>query len=124
MTGRRPIARGRAKQLEQLAINLVPLDLFCTRQIRCSGLIGILQRTSFELTQERSGAVSRFRTRPCRHPLTDIITDLSGTLPADYAALLPIAADVALVPFALFLGLGPTADAVEGTLLNITGLIP
>ncbi len=36
----------------------------------------------------------------------------------------PIAADVALVPFALFLGLGPIANAVEGTLLNITGLIP
>jgi hypothetical protein len=47
-------------------------------------------------------------------PLTDIINDLSGILPADYAALLPIAADVALVPFALFLGLGPIADAVEG----------
>jgi PE-PPE domain len=36
----------------------------------------------------------------------------------------PIAADIALVPFALFLGLGPIADAVEGTLLNIAGLIP
>lgn len=36
----------------------------------------------------------------------------------------PVAADIALVPFALFLGLGPIVDAVEGTLLNITGLIP
>jgi hypothetical protein len=45
-------------------------------------------------------------------------------LPADYAALLPTAADVALVPFALFSGLSPIADAAEGTLVNITGLIP
>jgi hypothetical protein len=56
--------------------------------------------------------------------LTDIINDLSGILPADYAALLPIAADVALVPFTLFLGVGPTTAAIEGTLLNIANLIP
>ena len=36
----------------------------------------------------------------------------------------PIAPDVALVPFALFLGLGPIAYAVEGTLLTSRGLIP
>jgi hypothetical protein len=45
MTGRRPIARGRATQLKQLTINLAPLDLLCTRQI------GILQPRSLELTQ-------------------------------------------------------------------------
>jgi PE-PPE domain len=36
----------------------------------------------------------------------------------------PIAADVALVPFALFLGLSPVGDAIEGTLLNVGQLIP
>ncbi len=36
----------------------------------------------------------------------------------------PIAADVALIPFAIFLGAGPITDAVEGTLLNIANLIP
>jgi hypothetical protein len=36
----------------------------------------------------------------------------------------PIAADVALIPFAIFLGAGPITDAVEGTLLNIADLIP
>jgi hypothetical protein len=36
----------------------------------------------------------------------------------------PIAADVALIPFALFLGAGPISDAVEGTVLNLVNLIP
>jgi hypothetical protein len=36
----------------------------------------------------------------------------------------PIAADFALIPFAHFLGAGPLADAVEGTLHNIENLIP
>lgn len=35
-----------------------------------------------------------------------------------------IAADVALIPFAVFLGAGPIGDAIQGTLLNLTGLIP
>jgi hypothetical protein len=29
-----------------------------------------------------------------------------------------------LIPFAIFLGVGPIGDAVEGTLLNLSGLIP
>ena len=72
-------------------------------------------------------------------PVADTINALTVTLPAfDVTIFLdqleagnvlgaigdPIAADVALVPFALFLGLGPVANAVEGTLLNIGGLIP
>jgi PE-PPE domain len=72
-------------------------------------------------------------------PIADTINALTVTLPAfDVSIFLdqleagnvlgaigdPIAADVALVPFALFLGLGPLANAVEGTLLNIGGLIP
>jgi hypothetical protein len=36
----------------------------------------------------------------------------------------PIAADVALIPFALLLGAGPISDAVEGTVLNLANLIP
>jgi hypothetical protein len=36
----------------------------------------------------------------------------------------PIAPDVALIPFAIFLGAGPITDAVESTLLNIADLIP
>jgi hypothetical protein len=36
----------------------------------------------------------------------------------------PIAAEFALVPFAIFLGAGPIVDAVEGTLLNLVDLIP
>jgi hypothetical protein len=72
-------------------------------------------------------------------PIADTVNALTTSLPAfdvnvfvdqlEAGNLLgaigdPIAADVALVPFALFLGLGPIADAVEGTLLNISGLIP
>jgi hypothetical protein len=72
-------------------------------------------------------------------PIADTVNALTTSLPSfDVSVFLdqleagnligaigdPIAADVALVPFALFLGLGPIADAVEGTLLNITGLIP
>jgi hypothetical protein len=34
------------------------------------------------------------------------------------------AADVALIPFALFLGAGPISDALEGTVLNPINLIP
>jgi hypothetical protein len=72
-------------------------------------------------------------------PIADTVNALTTSLPAfDVSVFVdqleagnliaaigdPIAADVALVPFALFLGLGPIANAVEGTLLNITGLIP
>ena len=72
-------------------------------------------------------------------PIADTVNALTTSLPAfDVSVFLdqleagnlvgaigdPIAADVALVPFALFLGLGPIADAVQGTLLNIAGLIP
>jgi hypothetical protein len=72
-------------------------------------------------------------------PIADTINALTTTLPAYDASLFadqlevgnllgaigdPIAADVALVPFAIFLGVGPIADAVEGTLLNIADLIP
>jgi hypothetical protein len=35
----------------------------------------------------------------------------------------PIAADVALIPFAIFLGAGPVTEAAEGTLLNTADLI-
>jgi len=125
-----------------------------------SGLIDTLQPTSQELTQALLGGSFPLSDATLLSPPPDIINDLSATLSADYAALLPIAdtvnalttslpsfdvsvfldqleagnligaigdpiaADVALVPFALFLGLGPLADAVEGTLLNIMGLIP
>ena len=125
-----------------------------------SGLIDTLQPTSQELTQALLGGSFPLSDATLLSPPADIINDLTATLSADYAALLPIAdtvnalttslpsfdvsvfldqleagnliaaigdpiaADVALVPFALFLGLGPIADAVEGTLLNITGLIP
>jgi hypothetical protein len=125
-----------------------------------SGLIDTLQPTSQELTQALLGGSFPLSDATLLSPPADIIDDLSATLSADYAALLPIAdtvnalttslpafevsvfvdqleagnliaaigdpiaADVALVPFALFLGLGPIANAVEGTLLNITGLIP
>jgi hypothetical protein len=72
-------------------------------------------------------------------PIADTVNALTTALPAfDISTFVdqleagnliaaisdPIAADIALVPFALFLGLGPIADAVEGTLLNIAGLIP
>jgi hypothetical protein len=35
----------------------------------------------------------------------------------------PIAADVALIPFAIFLGAGPVTETAEGTLLNTADLI-
>jgi hypothetical protein len=125
-----------------------------------SGLINTLQPTSQELTQALLGGSFPLSDATLLSPPADIIDDLSATLSADYAALLPIAdtvnalttslpsfdvsvfldqleagnligaigdpiaADIALVPFALFLGLGPIADAVQGTLLNIAGLIP
>ena len=72
-------------------------------------------------------------------PIADTINALTTTLPAFDASLFtdqldagnllgaigdPIAADIALIPFAIFLGAGPISDAVEGTLLNITNLIP
>jgi PE-PPE domain len=72
-------------------------------------------------------------------PIADTINALTTTLPAFDASLFvdqleagnllgaigdPIAADVALVPFAIFLGAGPIIDAVEGTLLNFADLIP
>jgi hypothetical protein len=72
-------------------------------------------------------------------PIADTINALTTTLPAYDASLFvdqleagnllgaigdPIAADVALIPFAIFLGAGPITDAVEGTLLNIADLIP
>jgi hypothetical protein len=72
-------------------------------------------------------------------PIADTINALTTTLPAYDATLFadqleagnllgaigdPIAADFALDPFAIFLGAGPIADAVEGTLLNLVDLIP
>jgi SAM-dependent methyltransferase len=72
-------------------------------------------------------------------PIADTINALTTSLPAYDATLFadqleagnllgaigdPIAADFALVPFAIFLGAGPIADAVEGTLLNLVNLIP
>jgi hypothetical protein len=72
-------------------------------------------------------------------PIADTINVLTTTVPAYDASLFvdqleagnllgaigdPIAADVAMIPFAVFLGAGPIADAVEGTLLNIANLIP
>jgi len=125
-----------------------------------SGLIDTLQPTSQELTQALLGGGFPLSDATLLSPPADIIDDLSATLSADFAALLPIAdtvnalttslpafdvsvfvdqleagnligaigdpiaADIALVPFALFLGLGPIADAIEGTLLNISNLIP
>jgi hypothetical protein len=94
-----------------------------TSNFRCSGLIGILQPPSLELTQRDWVQFPAFDAT-LLSPLADIINDQSGILPADCAALLPIAADVALVPFTLFLGVGPTTAAIEGTLLNIANLIP
>jgi hypothetical protein len=72
-------------------------------------------------------------------PIADTINALTTTMPAYDTSLFvdqleagnllgaigdPIAADVALIPFAIFLGAGPITDAVEGTLLNIANLIP
>jgi PE-PPE domain len=72
-------------------------------------------------------------------PIADTINALTTTMPAYDASLFvdqleagnllgaigdPIAADVALIPFAILLGAGPITDAVEGTLLNIADLIP
>ena len=72
-------------------------------------------------------------------PIADTINALTTTLPAFDATLFvdqleagnllgaigdPIAADFALVPFAIFLGAGPIADAAEGTLINLVDLIP
>lgn len=72
-------------------------------------------------------------------PIADTVNALTTTLPAYDASLFvdqldagnllgalgdPIAADLALIPFAVFLGAGPISDAVEGTLLNIADLIP
>jgi hypothetical protein len=72
-------------------------------------------------------------------PIADTVNALTTSLPAFDAALFidqldagnllgaigdPIAANVALIPFAIFLGVGPITDAFEGTLLNIAGLIP
>ena len=72
-------------------------------------------------------------------PIADTINALDTSLPAFDASLVaddleagnllgaigdPIAADVALIPFALFLGAGPISDAVEGTVLNLVNLIP
>jgi hypothetical protein len=125
-----------------------------------SGLVDTLQPTSQELTQALLGGAFPLSDVTLASPPIDIINDLTSTLSADYATLLPIAdtvsalttslpqfdatvfldqleaghllaaigdpiaADVALVPFALFLGLSPIGDAVEGTLLNIAHLIP
>jgi len=72
-------------------------------------------------------------------PVADTVNALTTTLPAFDGNIFvdqleagyliaaigdPIAADVALVPFALFLGLGTITDAIEGTHLNIADLIP
>jgi hypothetical protein len=125
-----------------------------------SGLIDTLQPTSAELTQALLGGNFPLSDATLFSPPADIVNDLSSTVSADYAALLPIAdtidaltttlpaydaslfadqleagnllgaigdpiaADVALVPFAIFLGAGPIADAIEGTVLNLVDLIP
>lgn len=125
-----------------------------------SGLIDTLQPTSLELTQALLGGNFPLSDATLLSPPAYIINDLSSTVSADYAALLPIAdtinaltttlpafdaslfvdqleagnlfgaigdpiaADVALVPFAIFLGACPITDAVEGALLNLTSLIP
>ncbi|UQX09643.1 hypothetical protein [Candidatus Mycobacterium methanotrophicum] len=72
-------------------------------------------------------------------PIADTANTLTTSLPAYDMSLFadqieagnllgaigdPIAADVALIPFALFLGVGPLTDAVQGALLNIANLIP
>jgi PE-PPE domain-containing protein len=111
-------------------------------------------------------ALSEFDHFPISHATllsspTDLINDLSGTLSADYAALLPvadtvnalltslpaydlnlftdqleagnllgaigdpIAADIALVPFAFGFGAAaPVLEATAGTLINLVDLIP
>jgi PE-PPE domain len=125
-----------------------------------AGLIDSLQPTSLQLTEALLGWSFPLSDATLLSPPTDIINDLSSTVSADYAALLPIAdtinlltttlpaydaslfgdqleagnllgaigdpiaADIALVPFAIFLGVGPITDAIEGTLLNIADLIP
>jgi hypothetical protein len=72
-------------------------------------------------------------------PIADTIDALTTTLPAYHASLFadqleagnllaaigdPITADIALVPFAIFLGVGPITDAIEGTAHNLVDLIP
>jgi hypothetical protein len=125
-----------------------------------SGLIDTTQPTSLELTQALLGGTFPLSDVTLLSPLPDILNDVSATLSADYATLLPIldtitaltttlpefdasifvdqleagnivaalgdpiAADIALIPFSLFLGLGPIGNAIEGTLLNVVGLIP
>lgn len=124
-----------------------------------SGLIDTLQPTPQELSQALLGGTFPISDVTLHSPLPDIVNDLTATLSADEAALLPIAdtinaftttlpaydatlfmdqleagnllgaigdpiaADLALVPFAIFLGAGPIADAVEGTLTNLLNLI-
>jgi hypothetical protein len=72
-------------------------------------------------------------------PVADTLNALTITLPAYDASLFvdqleagnllgaigePIAADVALLPFAISPGAGSIVDAAEGTLLNLLNLIP
>jgi hypothetical protein len=123
-----------------------------------SGFIDTLHPTLPELTQALLGGDFPLSGVTLASPLSAIVNDVSSTLSADSAALLPIAdtvtaltttlpaydatlftdqleagnllgaigdpiaADLALVPFALFLGAGPLADAAEGTLLNVLNL--
>jgi hypothetical protein len=125
-----------------------------------SGLIDTLQPTPQELTQALLGGDFPLSDVTLASPLSAIVNDLSASLSADYAALVPIpdtlnaltttlpaydanlftdqleagnllgalgdpiAADLALVPFALVLGSGALANAIQGTLVNLAGLIP
>lgn len=72
-------------------------------------------------------------------PIADTANALLTTLPSDDASLFmgglqagnildavgePIAADLALVPFALGLAVGPVLEATAGTLINLVDLIP
>ncbi|MGH3968958.1 MAG: PE-PPE domain-containing protein [Mycobacterium sp.] len=124
-----------------------------------SGLTDTLQPTLSELSQALLGSNSFPNSDVTLHsPLPDIINDITATVSADEAALLPIqdtittltttlpayganifldqleagnllgaigdpiAADTALVSFAIVLGAGALSSAIQGTMLNLTTL--
>ncbi len=125
-----------------------------------SGPIDTLTPTSSQLTQALLGGSFPVSYATLLSSPAALVDDMTSTLSADAASLLPIAdtantlttslpaydmslfadqieagnllgaigdpiaADVALIPFALFLGVGPLTDAVQGALLNIANLIP
>lgn len=98
---------------------------------------GTLLSPSADLVNDLASTLSADDGTPL--PIEDTVNSLTTSLPAFDASLFfdqleagnllgaigdPIAAHVALIPFALFLGGGPVTDAIEGTLLNTAVLIP